>query len=164
MIRPTRSRHHAALSACPCSLLRSRLCTQRIASGAPSPQQLSSLLGLPSTHQDLMHGPSLSCQGGRVLHAPWGMHLTQGTHKWSPEASCCSIHRNHHIANPLQSHHQLEWPTGDTASPSHRKDSWGTSLHDRASLPQHATACAANSPVTTVPIHSKRTRMIMHTP
>ena len=164
MIRPTRTRHHAALSACPCSLLRSHLCTQQITSNAPSPQQLSSLLGFPSTRQDLARGPSLSCKGGRVLHAPWGMHLTQGTHKRSPEASCCGIRRNRRIADPLQNHHQLERPTGNAASPSHRKDSWGTSLHDRASLPQHVTAWAANSPVTTVPVRSKRTRTIMHTP
>ena len=158
------ARHHAALSACPCSLLQSCLCTKQIASGAPSPQQLSSLLGLPSTRQDLTRGPSLSCQGGRVLHSPWGLHLTQGTCKWSPETSCCSIRHNCCITDPLQSHHQLEWPTGDTASPSHRKDSWGISLHDRASLPQHAMAWAANNLVTTVPVRSKRTRTIMHTP
>ena len=85
----------------------------------------------------------------------WGMHLTQGTHKWSPEASCCSICHNYCIANPLQSHHQLEWPTGDAAIPSHQKDIWGTSLHDRACMPQHAMTWAANSPVTPVPIRSK---------
>ena len=158
------ARHCAALSACPCSLLRSCLCTQQIASGAPSPQQLSSLLGLPSTRQDLAHGPSLSCQGGRVLHAPWGLHLTQGTCKQSPETSCCGVCCNCCIADPLQSHHQLEWPTGDAASPSHQKDSWGISLHDRASLLQHGMAWAANSPVTTVSIHSKRMITIMHTP
>ena len=28
---------------------------------------------------------------GRVLHAPWGMHPTWGTHKLSPEASGCKI-------------------------------------------------------------------------
>ena len=102
MIRPTRTRHHAALSTSPCSLLQSCLCTQWITSSIPSPQQLSSFLGLPSTCQDLACGPSLSCQGGRVLHAPWGMHLTQGTHKWSPEASCCTIHRNCHNATPCR--------------------------------------------------------------
>ena len=69
---PEFARLCAALSACPCSLLRSRLCTQRTASGAPSPQQLLSLLGFPCTRQNLARGPSLSCQGGRVLHAPWG--------------------------------------------------------------------------------------------
>ena len=146
---PEFARHCAALSTCPCSLLRSRLCAQRIASSALSPQQLSSLLGIPSTCQDLAHGPSLSCQEGRVLHAPWGMHLTWGTHKWSPEASCCGIRHNCHVTNPLQSHHHSEQHPGDAASPSHRKDSWATSLL------QHATAWAANSPVRTVPIRSR---------
>ena len=149
---------------CPCSLLQSHRCTQWTASGALSPQQLLSLLGFPPTCQDLMHGPSLSCQGGRVLHAPWGMHLTWGTCKRSPETPACSIHRNCRIANPLRSQHHSEWHPGDAASPSHQKYSWGTGLHDRASLPQHATAWAANSLVRTVPIHSQRTRTIMHTP
>ena len=164
MIRPARTRHHAALSTCPCSLLRSRLCTQWITSSAPSPQQLSSLLGLPSTHQDLMHGPSLSCQGRRVLYAPWGMQLTQGTNKLSPEASGCGIHRNRRIADPLQSHHHLEAPLGDAASPNCQDDSWGTSLHNRAGPLQHPTGCVVNSSVTAILVCSKRTRMIMHTP
>ena len=149
------ARHRAALSACPCSLLQSCLCTQQIASGAPSPQQLSSLLGLPSTHQDLACGPSLSCQGRRVLYALWGMQLTQGTDKLSPEASGCSIRRNRHIADPLQSHHHLEWPPGDAASPDCQDDSWGTSLHNRAGPPQHPTACVVNSSVTAILIRSQ---------
>ena len=116
---PEFSRHCATLSACPCSLLQSCLCTQWTMSGAPSPQQLLSLLGFPPTHWDLTCGPSPSCQGGRVLHAPWGMHLTRGTCKQSPETSACSIHCNHHITDPLKSHHHLEWHPGDAASPSH---------------------------------------------
>ena len=123
---------HAALSTCPYCLLQSHFCTQQTASGTPSPLQLSSLLGLPSACQDLARGPSLSCQGGRVLHAPWGMHLTWGTHKLSPEASCCSICHNCHVADPLQSHCHLEWPSGDTGSPNCQDDSWGTSLCNRA--------------------------------
>ena len=145
----------AALSACPCSLLQSHLCTQQTTSGAPSPQQLLSLLGIPSACQDLAYGPSPSCQEGRALHAPWGMYLPQGTHTLSPEASACGVCCNCHITDPLQSHHHLEWPPGDAASPNHQKDSWGSSLYDRGSLPQHPTAWAAKSPITTVLIHSQ---------
>ena len=163
MIRPTRTRHYATLSACPCSLLRSHLCTQQTTSGALSPQQLLSLLGFPPMCQDLARGPSPSFQGERVLHAPWGMHITRGTCKWSPETSCCSICHNCCIADPLQSRHHSEQHLGNAASPSCLFNSWGTSLHDRASLPQHATAWAANSLVTMVPVRSQQMRTIMHT-
>ena len=101
---PEFARHRTTLSACPCNLLQSRLCTQWTASGAPSPQQLLSLLGFPPTCQDLTRSPSPFCQGGRVLHAPWGMHLTQGTCKRSPETSACGVHCNCRITNPLRSH------------------------------------------------------------
>ena len=46
-----------------CTALSACLCTQQITSVTPSPQQLSSLLGLPSTCQDLTCDPSFSCQG-----------------------------------------------------------------------------------------------------
>ena len=48
-------------------------------------------------------------------------------------------------------------------APTIEKTAGGTSLHDRACLPQHPTAWAANSPVTTVLVCSQRTRMMMHT-
>ena len=92
-----------------------------------------------------------------------GMHLPQGTHTLSPDASACGVHCNRHIAGALQSHHRLERPPGDTASPNHPKDSWSTSLHNRPSLLQHPTAGAATSPVTTVLVRSQQMRMMMHT-
>ena len=99
-----------------------------------------------------------------MLYALWGMQLTQGTDKLSPEASGCGVRRNCRIANPLQSHHHLEWPPGDAASPDCQDDSWGTSLHNRAGPPQHPTACVVNSSVTAILVRSQRTRTIMHTP
>ena len=114
------------------------------------------------SYKNLVHGPSHSCQGG-VLHAPWRMHLTRGTHKQSPEASGCSVHCNCCVADPLQSHCHLEQPPGDAASPNHQDDSWGTSLRNRAGPLQHPTAWAANSPVTTVLVLSQQMRMMMHT-
>ena len=146
-----------------CTALSACLCTQQITSVTLSPQQLSSLLGLPSTCQDLTCGPSFSCQGEGCCMPHGACTLLRGPTN-SPQRLLVAAYVATAMSLTLQSHCHLEWPPGNTASPNHRNDSWDTSLHDRASLPQHTTAWATNSPVTTVLICSQQTRTIMHTP